>query len=175
MRLGSWRHSYLFVDVADRLLALAVHVEDLQECLIYPLVAGESSLRRDAPTVRPTRICESAMRLTVAVRKVHYRRDCWQCRRRSAFALPHCDRPVVVGIRRPAYLDFVDIVDSLIEFHGCLWLHRCLRRHRIDKRQQSLTAARCHACLSLTAVLGRTLETSVPVAAPFRPPLPPPQ
>jgi len=36
--------SHLLVDVGDGLLALPVHVEDLQEGLVDPLVVGEASL-----------------------------------------------------------------------------------------------------------------------------------
>ena len=73
--------------------------------------------------MRPTGIRNSLVRFTHAVQKVCCRRSCWHCRLRSAFALPDYGRPVEVGIQGGADLDFVDIVDGLVKFHGCLWLH----------------------------------------------------
>lgn len=39
------RHAYLLIYIPDGLLALAVHVEDLQESLVDPLIAGKTGLR----------------------------------------------------------------------------------------------------------------------------------
>ena len=42
---GDEGREYLLVDVPDGLLALAVHVEDLQESLVHPLITCEASLQ----------------------------------------------------------------------------------------------------------------------------------
>ena len=52
--LGS---AYLLVDVANGLLALAVHVEDLQESLVHPLVARKAGLHRQRSLASSQRAC----------------------------------------------------------------------------------------------------------------------
>ena len=42
---GDEGREHLLVDVPNGLLALAVHVEDLQESLVHPLITREASLQ----------------------------------------------------------------------------------------------------------------------------------
>jgi len=127
----------LLVDVADGLLALAVHVQDLQEGLVHALVrrkAGLGPARR--PSQQPPSVTGPAASVPAAVAPAP------SPGRAGAEAGPGTSTAPVRNRgsdrawrgRACSHLDFVDVVDRLVELHRLLGLGvQDQSQHRPDR------------------------------------------
>jgi hypothetical protein len=90
---------HLLIDIADGLLALAVHVQDLQERLVHALITGEAVLWA---AIGRTRL------------------QAWASQPNEPSMVPH--QHTAAPIPPSTHLDLVDIVDGLVELDGLLGL-----------------------------------------------------